>query len=162
MLAQHYAVDGLSGIEPYPSQGAYAYVIRDALNNALGTGGYYITLGDGQSQVIASESSLFGNATYDIGHDGHPMIFLITASLLPEWPYSTSPINHFIEGYGYGYYSSGGSSSTNEIYFADSAAAVDQGTAGDYGMTYDAFWNGPWEGKNRNGTTQYSPRVIIV
>src|SRR5487761_2442719 len=143
-FAQHLYVDRQSGVEPSGTTAASTGVMRDGLNSALSTGGYYITLG---SSNIPQESNLYGNATYDIGHDGHPMIFLVDAIYLQEWPYKTWPINHYIEGYGYGYWYGASSNSSNKIYYADSASPSDYGTAGDYSTTYDDFWNHPWLGK---------------
>jgi hypothetical protein len=159
-FAQQYYVDNQYGVEPYPSTGASTGVMRDALNNSLGTGGYYITLGNAS---ITQESNLYGNATYDIGHDGHPMIFLVDAAFLQEWPYQSTPINHYIEGYAYGYWSDYNSNASNKIYYADTASTSDQGTAGDYSTTYDDFWNHPWLGHGYSGEpNQTAPEVIIV
>lgn len=94
--------------------------------------------------MIKQESDLYGNADYDLAHDGRPMIFLVNASQLPEWPRSSTVVNHYIEGYSYAFWTDHISNATNKIYYADSASPDDAGTAGDYGMTYDAFWNGPW------------------
>lgn len=160
-FAQKQSVDGQTGVEPYPQTAAYTGVMRDAMNNEFASG-YYLTLG---SSSIPHESNLYGNVTYDIGHDGHPMIFLVDASFLQEWPYQGNPVNHYIMGYAYGYWSDLNSNASNKIYYADTASSSDYGKAGDYGTTYDDFWYHPWLGEKyqvQGEVNQAAPEVIII
>lgn len=68
----------------------------------------------------------------------------MNASLLPEWPNNGGVVDHYIEGYGYGFWTDHNVYATNKIYYADTASPSDYGTAGDDSMTYDNFYNGPW------------------
>ena len=130
------------GVQPYPNTFSSTGGIRNGLNTALNTS-YYISLNIG-----ANESSLFGNATYDLRQDSHPMIFLVNAHNLPEWNhYDSSFIGHFIEGYAYTYWNTRPSdTSTEQIYYVDTASPSDGygNVAGDYSMTFDDFYNQPW------------------
>lgn len=160
-FAQAYYVDGQYGVQPWPSTASYTNIMRDAMNSSMGTGGYYVTVG---ADKIVYESDLYGNATYDISHDGHPMIFLVDASYLQEWPYQDNSVNHYVMGYAYGFWSDHNVSATNKIYYADTASPNDYGTAGDYSSTYDYFWQHPWKGQPRNTQEKphTTPQVIIV
>ncbi len=89
-----YFAQGPNGVQPVGQQATSTGALRDGLNSAF-AGGYYITLGSGN---IPQESNLYGNATYDIGHDGHPMIFLVDASFLQEWSYRSYPVNPLCRG----------------------------------------------------------------
>lgn len=76
------------------------------------------------------------------------MIYLVNAHKLPEWRgWGNSFISHFIEGYGYGYFSDDPSNTSTEVaYYADTASSSDGpgNVAGDYSMTFDDFYNSPW------------------
>jgi hypothetical protein len=115
----HYGVSYV----PY-SNGAPIGWLKDGLNVATGTN-YYIVV---TSSTKAADME--GNVEYDISHDGHPMVYLANARYLPEWNVSYT-VNHYVEGYGWGYYSD--NTSLHYDLYADAISASDsRATAGDY------------------------------
>lgn len=111
---------------PY-SNGTDATVLRDGLNYVTGTS-YYVYYNP------PNESDMMGNVEYDIGHDGHPMVYLANTNYLSSWNPGLN-INHYVEGYGY---------DITEWYnamYADSAPHTSQGNyPGDYTISQDQMW----------------------
>lgn len=119
------SVDNHYGVSYVPyANGAPIGWLKDGLNVATGTS-YYIVV---TSSTKAADMQ--GNVEYDISHDGHPMVYLANARYLPEWNVSYT-VNHYVEGYGWGYYSD--NTSVHYDMYADAISAADsRATAGDY------------------------------
>ncbi len=126
--------DGRYGISEFPYEyGTPAQWEADGMNDYLQQHGlysytyYYVTL-------TTSQSSMQGDAEFDIGNDGHPMVFRANADKLPWWNGYTGGkvINHVIKGYGY---------DSSNAYVADSASSSDGATiAGDHSLAWGTMW----------------------
>lgn len=99
--------------------------LKDGVNVATGTQ-YYIV------HTSTTKDDMQGNVNYDIANDNHPMIYLVNANKLPNW-HTSDTVNHYVEGYGYGYYSDG----LYTDYYADAISASDKrATAGPFETDY--------------------------
>lgn len=125
---------GISNI-PY-ANGAPAAWLLDGMNDATGTS-YYII------HNPTNPDDMMGNVEYDVSHDDHPTIYLANAQWLPEWSVS-SRLDHYVEGYGYGYNPSapsGGGDNVKKAFYADSISASDtRAHAGDWSATYNTMY----------------------
>jgi len=122
--------DNRNGVSEVPySGGSPIGWLKDGLNVAVGTN-YYVV------HTSTTAADMQANVEYDISHDGHPMIYLADAQYLPEWTVSY-PVYHYVEGYGWGYYSDG----LTVDYFADAISAADtRATAGDNSLAEDSMY----------------------
>jgi hypothetical protein len=123
-----FPVDGQSGV--MKNGGTAATTLRDGMNKVTGTS-YYVYYNP------PNEADMMGNVEYDLGHDGHPMIYLANTNSLATWDPGLN-INHYVEGYGYDttpYY-------PQTAWYADTAAHTDaQGNVpGDYKISQDQMW----------------------
>jgi hypothetical protein len=128
-------VDGRYGVSQIPySNSTLIGVLKDGINVATGTS-YYIV------HTSSSVSDMMANVQYDIGHDNHPMIYLVSAKLLPDWN-TTATVYHYVQGYAYGFYP-GGTDSTNQVYYAETlthAAEQQVISAGDWSTSNSQMW----------------------
>jgi hypothetical protein len=124
--------DNRGGISYFPYEnGAPAQYEADGINDFLQQHGYisndyyFVTL-------TTSQSEMQSDAEFDIGHDGHPMIFRANAEHLTNWEGKINTvINHVIKGYAY---------DSSTLTYADSASTSDQGSAGDYSQSWALMW----------------------
>ena len=127
--------DGRYGVNQIPySGGALVGVLKDGLNVATGTS-YYIV------HTSSTAADMMANVQADIGRDNHPMIYLAMSGKLPDWdPKATVP--HYVQGYAYGFWTSG-TYDTNNVYFAETLthAADNRVTSdGDWSTSYNKMW----------------------